>query len=231
MAYTKRMVCLANSFKTGGSCIAGREVLANGKYGGWIRPISARPTAELTYSEYKYQNNMSPKLLDIIDVPLLKADPHHHQTENHIVAGSDWWVKVGELPLDELEKLHERPESLWINSDHTGGGRLNCISQSEAFTLQDSLVLIKRKEFIVEVGSKSWGGKTTKTYRGKFKYKGTDYCLNITDPLVTAAFKASDEGEYALANVYLCISLTEPWEKDNNRCHKLVAAVFKHPPF
>lgn len=27
MAYVKRIVCLANSYKIGGSCIAGREVL------------------------------------------------------------------------------------------------------------------------------------------------------------------------------------------------------------
>ena len=34
MAYVKRIVCLANSFKPGGSCIAGREVIGNG-FGGW----------------------------------------------------------------------------------------------------------------------------------------------------------------------------------------------------
>jgi len=34
MAYVKRIVCLANSVKTGGTCIAGRELLPDGQYGG-----------------------------------------------------------------------------------------------------------------------------------------------------------------------------------------------------
>jgi len=32
-----------------------------------------------------------------------------------------------------------------------------------------------------------------------------------------------------LNDVYACISLTEPYEKDN-RCHKVVAAILSNPP-
>jgi hypothetical protein len=111
MAYTKRIVCLANSFKIGGSCIAGREVLGKGTYGGWIPPVSDRPTAEVWASECQYADNTVPKLLDIIDVPLSHAVPHNHQTENHVLAKKQW-TKVGVLPWDELENLRERPASL-----------------------------------------------------------------------------------------------------------------------
>jgi hypothetical protein len=230
MPYVKRIVCLANSFKIGGSCVAGREVLGNGKYGGWIRPVSARATAEVSFSEYKYQNNTGPKLLDIIDVPFLNAASRNHQTENQVIDAKSWWVKKGELPWDDLEQLREQPASLWINSDHTSTGAFNCISQAEAATLHDSLVLIKKKTFTIEVGSKTWNERTTKIYRGKFKYKGVDYKLSLTDPVAIAAFEAKEEGDYELNGVYLCISLTEPWAKDNNRCHKLVAAVMSNPP-
>lgn len=230
MPYVRRIVCLANSFKIGGSCIAGREVLGNGKYGGWIRPVSARATAEVSSSESRYRNNTSPKLLDIIDVPFLNTAPRNHQTENQVIDAKTSWVKKGELPWVDLEQLRERPESLWINSDHTSTGAFNCISQAEAATLHDSLVLIKKSTFTVEIGSKTWNEKTTKTYRGKFSYKGVDYSLSLTDPVAIAAFAAKEEGDYEVNNVYLCISLTEPWEKDNNRCHKLVAAVISNPP-
>jgi hypothetical protein len=84
--------------------------------------------------------------------------------------------------------------------------------------------------FTVEIGSKTWNEKTTKTYRGKFRYKDVDYSLSLTDPVAIAAFAAKAKGDYEVNNVYLCISLTEPWEKDNNRCHKLVAAVMSNPP-
>ncbi len=74
MSYIKRIVCLANSYKPpNGRCIAGREVLANGKFGEWIRPVSMRPTAELSSREYKYQSNVTPKLLDIVEISRLSG--------------------------------------------------------------------------------------------------------------------------------------------------------------
>lgn len=227
MAYVKRIVCLANSYKPpNGRCIAGREVVGN-EYGGWIRPVSARPTAEVSFSEYKYENNASPRLLDIIDVPLLNADPRHHQTENYIIESSGRWVKRGELPWGALAQLRDQPASLWINSDHTNAGCYDCISQAEAATVHDSLVLIKPENFIVEVGRNYWSAK--KSYRGKFEYNGTHHNLSVTDPVARDAFATKQDGDYPLNDVFLCVSLTEPYEHDD-RCHKLVAAIISNLP-
>jgi hypothetical protein len=228
MAYVKRIVCLANSFKIGGSCIAGREVLGNGQFGGWIRPVSARATAEVTFSEYKYQDNTSPKLLDIIDVTMLNPDPRRHQTENHVIDAAQPWAKVAEFPWADFEKIRDKPASIWIKSDRTGGGCYDCISEAEAGTLHDSLALIKPDGFGVEVGKHYYTGK--RTYRGNFDYNGTHYNLSLTDPVAINAFAAKGDGAYPLDNVYICVSLTEPWKKDKNRCHKLVAAIFSNPP-
>lgn len=229
MAYLKRIVCLANSYKPpDGRCIAGREVLGKGGYGGWIRPVSARATAEVSFSEYKYQNGQSPKLLDIIDVPLLKATPRGHQTENHVIDPQSWWVKKGELPWNDLEQLRERPASIWINSDQTRSGVYDCISPAEAATLQNSLLLIKKRDFTVEVASSTWDGRTKRIYRGKFDYRGTNHNFSLTDPAARGAFSAREEGDYPLNDVYLCVSLTEPFKEDA-RCHKLVAAILKDP--
>ena len=46
----------------------------------------------------------------------------------------------------------------------------------------------------------------------------------MTDPAIRAVFGTRDEGDYPLQQVYLCISLTAPYEHDN-KCYKLVAAV------
>lgn len=221
MAYTKRIVCLANSFKKGGSCVAGRELIGAG-FGRWIRPVGDRPTAEVRTSE---SGNL--KLLDIVDVPLLRAEPRHHQTENHVIDASQRWLKVGELPWAALAEMIDRPASLWINSDHTKGpGSYDCMSETEAFTLDTSLVLIKPEKFSIEVGPHYYTGK--RTWRADFDYKGTSYNVSLTDPIATG--KYTTDGSYLLDNVYACVSLTEPWEKDNNRCHKLVAAIFTNPP-
>ncbi|HXQ27554.1 MAG TPA: hypothetical protein VN822_14200 [Candidatus Acidoferrales bacterium] len=226
MAYVKRIVCLANSYKPpNGRCIAGKEVLADG-YGGWIRPVSGRSTAEVSFSEYRYEDNTSPKLLDIVDVPLLNADPRHHQVENHVIAAARW-VKRGELPWDELEQLRDRPASLWINSGHTNAGHYDCISHAEAATVQDSLLLIRVDDFVVEIGRNHWTGR--KSYRGKFEYNGVHHNLSVTDPIVRDAFAAKEEADYPLKDVYVCVSLTEPYEHDD-RCHKLVAAIITKRP-
>jgi len=92
--YVKKIVCLANSMKKGGNCIAGREVLENG-YGGWIRPVSARPSAELSFAEYKYETGGYCQLLDIADIPLSRAEPRGHQTENHVIDAACRWTRAG----------------------------------------------------------------------------------------------------------------------------------------
>ncbi|MGD0578940.1 MAG: hypothetical protein ABSC08_08430 [Bryobacteraceae bacterium] len=230
MAYVKRIVCLANSIKTGGSCIAGKEVLPNGDYGGWIRPVSERKTAEVWPKECKYRDGVLPKLLDIIDVPLRDAAPHNHQSENHIIDTTRRWMKVGELPWNVLPQLLDRPTTLWINRDRTSAGAFNCMSQEEAATQNYSLALIRPENFVVKVGSKAWDGEKTRTYRGSFRYNGVAYALQLTDRVVTNAYQSKEEGDYPLEGVDICVSLTEPWRRDNNRCHKLVAAVFSERP-
>jgi hypothetical protein len=222
MPYNKTIVCLANSYKPpNGRCIAGREVIANG-YGGWIRPVSDRETAEVSLSEYRYENNQSPQVLHIIEIPLLRPQPVHHQTENHVIDATRRWTKKGQLAWIMLETLRDRPASLWINSDSTTTGTFDRISQAEAATVHDSLVLVKPEDFAVEVGRNYWTGRNS--FRGTFRYNGTYHNLSITDPVVRDVFGKKEQGHYPLNDVYLCISLTEPFEHDD-KCHKLVAAV------
>jgi hypothetical protein len=60
MSYAKTIVCLANSFKTGGWRVAGKEKVADGQYGDWIRPVSGRESAELNRAESSYANYRMP---------------------------------------------------------------------------------------------------------------------------------------------------------------------------
>jgi hypothetical protein len=160
---------------------------------------------------------------------MLNPAPQHHQTENHVIDGTRRWVKLGRLPWTELPHLCDRPSPLWTNRDHTAEGAFDCISPTAASAFHDSLRLIRPDDFCVRVGSKTWDGKTTKTCRGNFRYNGVIYSLRLTDPIAKSAFVLKDVGDYPLNDVYLCVSLTEVFEKDG-RCHKLVAAIISNPP-
>ena len=230
MSYTKKIVCLANSFKVTGRCVAGREVLDNGTFGGWIRPVSKRPTTELQLWETIYPDNSQPQLLDIIEIPLLNPAPHNHQTENHVIDNSREWVKSGEVRWPTLQVLEDRPPTLWVNSDRTATGSFNCVSRVEAATQHHSLLLIKIRILTVQIAAKPAEGKPYRDHRGNFLYNGIRYTLKLTDPAAIEAFRHRAGGAYNLQNAYLCVSLTEPYDKDNNRCHKIVAAIFTNPP-
>ena len=83
MQDVKRIVCLANSRKLHGRCLAGREWI-DGHPGRWIRPVSAREHQEVSEYERQYEDGSDPRVLDIMDVPLLEPSPGpaRYQSEN-----------------------------------------------------------------------------------------------------------------------------------------------------
>ncbi|HEY7291688.1 MAG TPA: hypothetical protein VH583_17760 [Vicinamibacterales bacterium] len=222
MPYTKQIVCLANSYKyPNGRCIAGKEMPA----GGWIRPVSPRPTHEVALDECRYADHTLPRLLDKIDVSLSESAPHFHQAENHVIQAGQQWLKIGTLPFEDLAALCDDPPALWVNSQSTALGHNDCISQEEAAEFTHSLLLLRPEDFSVEIGTNPWQGR--RTYRGDFRYKGIHYSLSLTDPRAREVY-GNAPGDHPLNDVYICVSLTEPFEQDG-RCHKLVASVIKNP--
>jgi hypothetical protein len=230
MPYSKTIVCLANSFKNSGRCVAGRELLENGVLGPWVRPVSHRPTTELQLWECIYPDNGIPKLLDIIDVPLINPVPRNHQTENHLIDGTREWIKRGQFGWQRMPQLEENPSTLWINSTRTSAGSFNCISQDEAATQGNSLFLIKCRGVSISITNTVREAQPVRNHFASFRFNGVYYALKLTDLAVIDRLKSKPLGSYSLSDVYLCVSLTEPFEKDNNRCHKIVAAIFRNPP-
>ena len=57
---TKRIVCLANSRKLSGRCVAGRELVAD-RPEAWVRPVSAREHQEVSEHERQYQDSSDPR--------------------------------------------------------------------------------------------------------------------------------------------------------------------------
>ena len=64
------IVCLANSRKMSGRCIPGKELMADGRPGGWVRPVSDRENEECRKmnASTRHRIGSDPHVLDVIDV-------------------------------------------------------------------------------------------------------------------------------------------------------------------
>lgn len=219
---TKTILCLANSRKLSGRCIAGREITPDG-YAGWVRPISARVSAEVSEEERRYENGSDPRVLDIIEVPVLAADPHLHQTENWVIDDRRYWDKKGHAAWESVAALLEKPSSLWTVGDSTQYGMNDRIGPEAAAEMKGSLVLVEPEYLQVHVGVH---GHSKRRVKASFLYNEMHYSLVVTDPVVERAFLPKPNGSYALEKVFLCVSLTENWE---GWCYKVVAGIIGRP--
>lgn len=230
MNYTTRIVCLANSKKHGGRCVAGKDLSA-GQNRRWIRPVSARPSAEISLDERRYENGQEPHILDIIDIPMIAPVPRVHQAENHMIDDQSYWVRAGSLAWNDLAPLVDSPETLWTNTnDATFHGRYDRILQATAAVHHDSLVLIKPEELTIRVLTPGAAFNNPKrAVRADFVYRGVNYDLMVTDPVVETLFLARPNGNYAIEqDVYFCVSLAEA--HTDGYCYKLVATIISQQP-
>jgi hypothetical protein len=173
--YVKRIVCLANSRKHSGRCIAGKEVL-DGAYGGWIRPVSARPSAELSEEERRYSDGDDPQVLDIVGIPMLAPAPLLHQTENHMIDADYYWTKISRLPWTGLRQLVDEPETLWSNADSSYYGRNDRVTIDVAGRTTNSLVLIRPQALSIVVREEGAAfGNPRRRVRADVKYRGVNF--------------------------------------------------------
>src|SRR5271166_917706 len=100
-SYTKTIICLANSRKLAGRCIAGKEI-ASGNIGVWVRPVSKSLMGELSEEDRRFENGQDPSLLDVIRIPMIEPRPHGFQAENHLIDDGYYWAKVRKATWDEL---------------------------------------------------------------------------------------------------------------------------------
>ena len=223
---TKRIVCLANSRKLYGRCVAGRELVA-GRPGTWVRPVSAREHQEVCEQERQFKDGSDPKLLDVVDVPLQKHIPKDYQQENWLLDPKRRWTKVAKCSWDDLAQFSETGRTLWRNGQSTYNGTNDQVPLKQSVQETSSLKLIHVDEVRLRVFVPGQiFGNPKRRVQAKFHFGGSDYALWVTDPNIEQHFLAHQNGYYDLAECYLTISLGEPFDK---HCYKLVAAVMERP--
>lgn len=229
MPIVKRILCLANSKKLSGRCVAGREVLDAGP-GSWIRPVSTRPTEEVSEDERQYRDGNDPRVLDIVDVPLIRHKPHACQTENWLLDPEYYWTKVGQVGWTELQRYVENPATLWTNTRSTFNGSHDEMLQSDGDALPNSLVLIRVSTLELRVFAPGAAfGNSNRRVLATFRHRGVQYALWATDPLIERDYKARADGTYTVGECCLCVSIGEPMQKQSGEScrYKLVAAVIQ----
>jgi hypothetical protein len=221
--YIKRIVCLANSRKMLGRCVAGKEISDNSQFGRWVRPVSNRPTQEVSVDERRYENGEDPKVLDIIRIPMRGHVPHAHQSENHLIDAGPYWIKDGTLAWDDLDAAIEPfGGTLWIDGHHSYNGENDRIPEAETLGLAGSLTLVETADLVIRVAPEGINAK--RKVRGRFSLDGRRYLLVTTDPVVEREYLAQQDGEYAVGRARLCISIGEPYQ---GYCYKLIAGVIR----
>ena len=226
MAVTKRILCLANSRKLSGRCVAGVELI-NGGPAGWIRPVSEREHQEVSEYERQYENGSDPCVLDIIDVPLVESRPGTYQQENWLLDPAFYWTRVGTIGWDALRDFADDAGPLWINDRSTYNGQNDELAEPDAHELTSSLTLIHVDALRLRSFAPGQAfGNSKRRVQAAFSHAGVIYRLWVTDPVYERRYLAQPDGEHRLGECYLTVSLGEPY---NNACHKLVAAIIEPP--
>ena len=223
-AEVKQIVCLANSRKLSGRCLAGREISGD-KPGPWIRPVSGREHQEVSEFERRYQDGRDPEVLDVIAVPVVRSIHHLFQQENWLLDDRFHWERKGRSNWTSLPALVDPLEPLWINGQSSYRCLNNRVALAQAEQLRNSLRLIRVNEVEIEVFSPGAAfGNAKRRVQGRFEHMGVRYWLWVTDPAYERRFLVQPDGRHRLGESYLTISLGEPHE---GFCYKLIAAIME----
>ena len=221
----KRIVCLANSRKLSGRCIAGKELLEDGRPGQWIRPVSARETEEVSEYERQYEDGSDPRVLDVVDVPLLNALPKNYQQENWLLDPNYYWERVRKIGWNELGQYADPVTPLWNNGHNTFTGLNDQVPETTALTLRYSLRLVRVSDLALAVFPPGQTfGNSKRRVQERFHHGGDEYWLWVTAPDSERKYLQMPDGDYSIGDAFLTVSLGEPYRGNS---YKLIAAIIE----
>ena len=214
----KHFICLANSYKHGGRCIAGIEVVPQSDGSltivrhddgrpRWIRPVSMSANGEIP-------NHLAEsfKIFSLVKLTEVEPCPDKAHTED---------VHCSRMEICPLELT---PTTAFLNqfidTQHQAVFyyRGKAIPTTIIDRLDYSLMLIHPDNAYAYCDEERENSK----YRMKFTYFRSNYDFPITDPVFLEQFKKSPNDYFDLKGVYLVLSLGMEFEGFH---FKLVATV------
>lgn len=214
----KHFICLANSYKRGGRCVAGVEIDIDADNRWSVRkdttgkPIWIRPIDRHTeYGEIPEGDAHFLPLLSIVKITDVIPCPQYAHSED---AYFDSMFPIG--------KVLPYPEVMWQLADYVHPVLFYDSEYSisiDAYNRGDySLMLIHPESFSFHLDPT----KARAKYFMTFRYNGVTYDFSVTDPYFYAYINQNPDALESLSDVYLVLSLGLEYEE---RHHKLIAAV------
>ncbi len=221
-------LCLANSRKYGGRCLAGIRL----DTGQWLRPVSDLPGGELLPEHTCYPDGSQPRVLDRLELAVLAPAPRAHHPEDWIIAPG------GHRPLGAgLDEQTARMVAGLLEAGPEIFGNRGSRVPFEAFQngpLPASLALVRPLGLLLHIEEKEEGDCTRRKVRASFRHGGVEHRMAVTDPAWERALEKRPAGivdprELGLLpdqELLLTISLSEPFgEVGQQSCYKLIAAM------
>lgn len=210
-----RFVCLANSFKEGGRCLAGIELDNNNNpkvengHPKWIRPICNTPHGEVHTHLVVHL-----KILDIIEIDITGyLGVRDYQSENALFRENSIRV-LGRFNTNNLNQLCD-------NRNFIFGNRGKAVSEEAIGNLSYSLMLINTNQFTV-IEKTYEDNPNRPQVRLVFSYNGNQYDLPVTDPVFLHNYQSNPDFLEGINEAYLCLSLGVAWQ---DWYYKLVAGI------
>ena len=150
----KTILCLANSYKHGGRCVAG-VCLDDGV---WIRLRGAAPDGSLNVSESVLDDGSEPRLLDLIEVELHYPIPTDAHPEDWQIAPVGWRLLQRPASTAQLQKVTAAADK--GTTILRGASDRMPVEEIQSKPLQSSLVLVCRQRSIGGFAEKATSERT-----------------------------------------------------------------------
>lgn len=209
-----QFVCLANSYKEGGRCLAGiglengNPVVQNGKPK-WIRPICETVNGEIPIELVSHID-----LLDIVEIDLISSVSDSYQSENVLFDTNS--IKItGKFSINNFENLCDNSQTVLF------GNKGGAVAPENIELLTNSLRMIKVTK--CKVVEKKYGDSSHQKLRLAFTFANIAYEIPITDPAFLYDYKWNKNLLTNSPNIFVVVSLGICFQ---NWYWKLVAAIF-----
>ena len=208
-----KLLCLANSYKEGGRCIAG--ILLDNDHNPILKnhsPIWIRPVCNAEHGQIPNHLCQNIQPLDIIEINGTNNVGSGYQSENTSFDESEI-LSIGKANRNILNNLYS-------NTNLIFGNRGKALPEDTIKTLNYSLILVNLTEF--KIVEKDYEDKEHSQVRLKFSYNNSSYDLPVTDPIFLDSYSNNKTILNDKNDIDVVLSLGVPF---NNWYYKLVATI------